>query len=90
MSRSFSNVICLLGSSFFAFAVVGCAVEDVEEEEARTEQSVAVSREEEDAPPQEAAETLQVSPVHRYAVPPPIDGKTTQGPFPQPWTPDDK
>ncbi len=89
MSRSFSNVISLLGFTFVAFAVVGCAVEDAEEEEVRTEQSVAVSKIEDEEAPQESAEILQV-PVHRYAVPPPIDGKATQGPFPQPWTPDDK
>jgi hypothetical protein len=89
MSRSFSNVISVLGFTFVACAVAGCAVDGTSEEDVHTEQSVAVSEiEEEDAAPPESR-ALEI-PVHRYSLPPPVDRRETRGPFPQPWTPDDK
>jgi len=86
MSRAIISLLCC---SFFAFVSAGCALDGVSEEEGPAEHALAVSEiAEEPATTEEELELIV--PIHGDRLPPTLDRKETQGPFPQPWAPCDK
>ena len=86
MSRSITIAASIL---FLGLASTGCTVDATSEEETSAEQTGAVSERESEATTED--EPSLAAPVPAYELSPDLDGqKEIQGPFPQPWTPDDK
>ena len=88
MSRSIIIAASVLA---LGLASTGCAVDASSEEEAPAEQAGAVSQSESEDEELTEEERSLATPIHPYVLPPDVDRhKEVQGPFPQPWTPDDK
>lgn len=87
MSRS----IIIAASVLVLGLASGCAVDASSEEEAPAEQAGAISQSESESEELTEEERSLATPMQRYVLPPDVDRhKEVQGPFPQPWTPDDK